>query len=279
MGEYISTSEATKKRGLIKRRTTTLCSEGRVPNAIYVGDRRLIPANKKRADARIKSGIYTDAKNSSYNLCLFDLDGTLTDPKIGITKSYQYALSTFDIHEELDNLIKFIGPPLRDVFRENYGFSNSDVERAVVKFREYFSETGLLENEVYPGIREVLKELKINGIVMAVATSKVTAYANRILKHFQLDDYFSFVSGDDMAGSLTKNGKRDIINIVLDGIDPERKMSAVMIGDRKHDIIGARENGIDSIGVTWGYGSNDELETAAATRIADTTDALYFLIT
>ena len=218
-------------------------------------------------------------KIKSYDLCLFDLDGTLTDPKLGITKSFQYALSAFGIQEELDSLTKFIGPPLRESFKNFYGFSDADTEKAVAKYREYFAVKGLYENEVYSAIPETLQKLKDNGKMLAVVTSKVTDYANKILKHFNLDRYFVLVSGDDMDGNLTKNGKRDLINIALDALDPERKMSAVMIGDRKHDIIGARDAGIESIGVKWGYGSNNELETAGATWIVDSTDALYRLIT
>jgi phosphoglycolate phosphatase len=213
-----------------------------------------------------------------YNLCLFDLDGTLTDPQVGITKSYQFALSAFGIHEELNNLTKFIGPPLRDVFKDYYGFSATDTEKLVAKFREYFSETGLLENEVYPEIREMLARLKNSGIVMAVATSKVAVYARRIIKHFQLDSYFSFVSGDDMDGSQTKEGKRQIIQIALDTLDPEHEMTPVIIGDRQHDIIGGSSTGIESIGVTWGYGSRTELEEAGATWIVDSPNDLCGLV-
>ena len=213
-----------------------------------------------------------------YNFCIFDLDGTLTDPKLGITKSYQYALSAFGIHEELDNLTRFIGPPLRDVFKDHYGFQESETEKAVAKFREYFSETGLLENDVYPGIREILTQLKDSGAIMAVATSKANIYAIRILEYFQLDGYFSFVSGDEMDGSLTKNGKGEIIRIAMDALDPERRMAAAIIGDRKYDILGGRDVGIDSIGITWGYGSRAELEEAGAKWIAESIDDLYRLI-
>ena len=209
-----------------------------------------------------------------YNFCLFDLDGTLTDPKPGITKSFQFALAAFGIDEELENLSKFIGPPLREVFRKNYGISPADMEKAVAKFREYFAETGLLENEVYPGIPEMLHALKSSGIMLAVATSKVKSYTQRILEHFGLDGYFDFVSGDDMDGSLTVSGKREIIRIALDHIDPGRKMTPVMIGDRKHDVTGAWAVGIDCIGITWGYGARSELEGAGATMIVDTVDAL-----
>ena len=212
-----------------------------------------------------------------YNICLFDLDGTLTDPRIGITKSFKYALSEFGIHEELDDLTKFIGPPLRESFK-NYGFSDSDTEKAVLKYREYFAETGLFENTVYPKVPEVLYNLKSLNGMLAVVTSKPEFYAGRILEHFNLNEYFCLVCGDKMDGSLTKNGKYDLIKIALNVLDPNRKMSAIMIGDRKHDILGAREAGIDSIGVTWGYGSKEELTDSGATWIACKPDDLYQII-
>ena len=215
----------------------------------------------------------------AYQLCFFDLDGTLTDPKPGITKSFQYALASFGIHEELNNLTKFIGPPLRASFRDFYGFTDIDTEQAVTKFREYFAETGLFENTVYPDIPEVLQNLVGRGIVLAVVTSKATAYADRILRYFHLDQYFSFISGDEMDGSLTRNGKQALIHIALNALDQERKVPAVMIGDRKHDIIGAQEAGIDSIGITWGYGSYDELKSSGAMYIVNSADELYRLIT
>ena len=214
----------------------------------------------------------------SYDLCIFDLDGTLTDPKLGITRSFQYALASFGIQAELDSLIKFIGPPLRDSFRISYGFSDDDTEQAVVKFRDYYAKTGVFENFVYPDIPDLLQKLKDSGKTLAVATNKVYLYTDKILGHFDLNRYFSFVSGDDMDGSLTKNGKRDIINIALDALDPERKMPAVMIGDRELDIFGARDVGIDSIGNTWGYGTRSELEAAGATWIVDSAGDLYRLI-
>jgi len=213
-----------------------------------------------------------------YNLCLFDLDGTLTDSKLGIIKSFQYALSSFGIYEEFDNLTKYLGPPIRDSFRDFFGSSDDDVEKAVAKYREYFAETGLFENTVYPGTIEMLQELKSAGLLLSVATSKVTAYAGRILSHFNLDKYFSFISGDKMDGSLSKDGKREILRIALNALDPERKMNAGIIGDRKHDIHGGRKVGIDSIGITWGYGSRAELEEAGATWITESTDDLCRLI-
>ena len=202
-----------------------------------------------------------------YDLCIFDLDGTLSDPQLGITRSYQHALAAFGIHEEAKDLARFIGPPLRDNFKDYYGLSESDTEKAVSIFREYFTDKGLIENTLYPEIPETLQKLKDLGKTLAVATTKVKSFTDIIIDYFDLGKYFTFVAGDDMDGSLTKNGKRDIIRIVLDTLDPKREMKAVMIGDRLYDIIGARENGIDSIGVLWGFGSRTELEEAGATKI------------
>jgi len=214
----------------------------------------------------------------TYDLCIFDLDGTLTDPLIGITKAYQYALSTFGINEDLSTRTNFIGPPLREIFSNVYGFSGPDVERAVSKFREYYKSTGLFENSVYPDIPELLQHLVDNGKTLAVATNKLIHYTIDILRHFDLEKYFSFVSGDDMSGTLTRRGKRDIIQVVLDELRSDNKKLAVMIGDRKHDILGAQDIGIYSIGVTWGYGSRTELKEAGSTSIADTPDELLQLI-
>ena len=202
-----------------------------------------------------------------YDLCVFDLDGTLSDPQLGLTRSYQHALAAFGIYEEAKDLTRFIGPPLRDNFRGYYGFSESDTEKAVTIFREYFDKKGLIENTLYPDIPETLQKLKDLGKTLAVATTKVKSFTDIIIDYFSLGKYFDFVSGDELDGSLTKNGKRDIIRIVMDTLDPKREMNTVMIGDRLYDIIGARDNGIDSIGVLWGFGSRAELEDAGATRI------------
>jgi len=221
---------------------------------------------------------YFRGRKMPYGLCLFDLDGTLTDPKPGILKSFQYALSALGVEGEAADPSLLIGPPLREAIRGLYGLSEPETERAVAKYREYYSEAGLFENDVYPGIRELLRALADSKVTLAVATSKASVYTNRILSRFGLDGFFSFVSGDELDGSLTKNGKRDIIRAALDALDPGREMRAVMIGDRRHDITGAREMGIDSIGVLWGYGSRDELEAAGATRIAASMEELPGMI-
>ena len=214
----------------------------------------------------------------SYELIIFDLDGTLTDPKIGITASHQYALAAFGINEELENLQKFIGSPIRDVYRNHYDLSESDTERAAAMFNEYFAQTGIFENEIYPGIPALLQKLKEEGRTLAVATNKAKFYAVKIIEYFYLDSYFDFVSGDELDGSLTKNGKGNVIHIAIDSLDPQHKMSAAMIGDRQHDMKGANDNGIVGIGALWGFGSRAELESSGAAALVQSPDELIPLL-
>lgn len=198
-----------------------------------------------------------------YNHVLFDLDGTLTDPKIGITKSVQYALSKSNIIvENLDELEPFIGPPLATSFREFYGFTEEEAWEAVRNYREYFADTGIFENELYDGIPELLAHLAENGAELIVATSKPQVFAERILKHFGIDSFFSAVVGSGLDGTMSD--KSEIIRFILDQYRPV-PAETVMIGDRKHDIIGAHNNGIASIGVLYGYGSVDEMEAIRPT--------------
>jgi phosphoglycolate phosphatase len=204
-----------------------------------------------------------------YDVILFDLDGTLTDPKLGITKSVQYSLMSFAINEPcLDKLVSFIGPPLMDSFQEYYGFDNCKAEEAVEKYREYFSVKGLYENAVYPFIPELLDSLRMIGKTLLVATSKPTVYAEKILDHFELRKYFSLVVGSNLDGSRVK--KNEVIAYALEKMDLKEYCNVVMVGDRKHDIIGAKEAGIDSIGVLYGYGSVEEFEYEKPTYIVDT---------
>lgn len=197
---------------------------------------------------------------------IFDLDGTLTDPMIGITKSVQYALRRYGIEEpDLRKLTPFIGPPLTDSFQKYYSFSPAQAREAVLVYREYFTERGIFENEEIPGIREMLNGLRAAGKQLFVATSKPELFARRIIRHFQMEDYFLFVGGADMEETRVKKG--DVIRYVME----EKKITAetaVMVGDREHDIIGAKENGLESIGVLLGYGSREELEEAGADQIA-----------
>lgn len=201
-----------------------------------------------------------------YQYLLFDLDGTLTDPGLGITNSVMYALRKFGVDvPERSQLYPFIGPPLKDSFRSCYGFSDEQCELAVTYYREYFKKKGMFENEVNDGIHDLLTRLKASGRSLIVATSKPEVFAVDILRHFDLYKYFDFVAGATLND--VRNKKADIIRYALESCGIA-KSSAVMIGDRKHDMIGAKENGLDSIGVLYGYGTYDELKTAGATMLA-----------
>ena len=195
---------------------------------------------------------------------LFDLDGTLTDPKVGITSAVAYSLKKLKgIEANLDDLTTFIGPPLKESFTNFYGFSEREADLAIEYYREYFADKGIFENEVYPGIHALLEDLKNTGaFVMAVATSKPTIFANRIIKHFGLEGYFSCVVGSNLDGSRVK--KAEVIAEVLSQLHVDDKREAIMIGDREHDVIGAKQVGIDVIGVAYGYGTYEELEYAGA---------------
>ena len=213
----------------------------------------------------------------NYKYVLFDLDGTLTDPKEGITKSVAYALEAYGIHvEDLDSLCKFIGPPLKDSFVKFYGFSEEQGYEAVEKYREYFRPYGVYENKVYDGVDKLLIELKASGKMIILATSKPTVFANTILEHFDLMKYFDVVCGSELDGSRVKKG--DVITYALEQVAEKDtgfdKSKAVMIGDREHDILGAKENGLDSIGVLYGYGDRAEHEAAGADYIVETVEEL-----
>lgn len=197
----------------------------------------------------------------------FDLDGTLTDPMLGITSSVQYALAKFGISVRyLKELIPFIGPPLAESFRQFYGFSGEQAQEAVKYYREYFAPKGIFENEIYPGIPELLENLHNAGFELAVATSKPRVYAERILRHFGIEEYFSFVSGSELDGTRVK--KAEVIQYALDAYGIRGK-DALMIGDRKHDMEGAAACGVESVGVLYGYGSRQELEEAGAGHIVE----------
>lgn len=215
--------------------------------------------------------------SKKYDVILFDLDGTLTDPKLGITRSVQYSLASFGIIEPcLDNLDKFIGPPLKDSFKEFYGFDDCKADEAIIKYREYFSVKGMYENSVYPLIPKLLDTLSVQGRTLVVATSKPTVFSEKILEHFELAKYFSLVVGSNLDGSRVKKG--EVIHCALEKMGLTDFDRIVMIGDRKHDIIGAKEVGIDSIGVLYGYGSLEEFEAEQPTYIANLVSDLELLL-
>ncbi|HDR8184369.1 TPA: HAD family hydrolase [Bacillus thuringiensis] len=210
-----------------------------------------------------------------YTTFLFDLDGTLTDPKEGIVHSVLYALKKVGIEElHISELDSFIGPPIQQSFIERYNMSEGEVERAVFYFREYLKQNGLFENNVYEGIPDLLQHLKSSDNRLFVATSKPTVFAKQVLDHFQLTDYFEDIVGSNLDGTRIK--KEEIIAHILQTNEELNKEEIVMIGDRKHDIIGANHNGIASIGVIYGYGSGIELTEVGATHIVNDVKELHY---
>ena len=215
-------------------------------------------------------------KKNAVKYILFDLDGTLTDPGIGITNSVMYALRKMGITPPArEELYSFIGPPLLASFENYYHMSEAESQQALVYYREYFSETGLYENTVYEGIPALLSALMKRGIKVVLATSKPLLYSERILAHFDLYKYFHFCSGSTMDEKRVK--KAEVIAYALEnlGISKEEAAScALMVGDRYHDVEGAHEIGIPCVGVLYGYGSEEEFRGCGADHIVESVDAL-----
>lgn len=204
---------------------------------------------------------------------LFDLDGTLTDPMEGITRSVQYALRAFGIEvEDRTLLCRFIGPPLAESFTNFYGLDDQQAMEAVAKYREYFTPTGIFENGVYDGVPDMLARLKKDGKSLILATSKPAKYAEMILEYFGLRQYFSFVSGSNFDGTRVK--KAEVIQYALEENGIEDLEAAVMVGDREHDVIGAKSVGMECIGVLYGYGDAKEMEAASADYVAGSVEEL-----
>ena len=214
-----------------------------------------------------------------YTLILFDLDGTLTDPGLGITNSVAYALERYGIHvADRRELYPFIGPPLVDSFQRFYGFSPADARAAVDVYREYFADRGIFENEVYPGIPALLSRLRAAGLKLVMATSKPEEFAVRIAEHFGIAEYFDCIAGAAMDETRTQ--KWEVIEYALDRCGVTDRSAVLMVGDREHDVLGAARCGIPCLGVLYGYGSREELETAGACALADSVEAVgdYILL-
>jgi len=205
-----------------------------------------------------------------YRYILFDLDGTLTDPKEGITKCVQYALNYFGIEANTEDLVDFIGPPLLESFQKYYHLDDEQGHMALKKYRERFSDIGIFENGVYPGIGELLDALKRQGRKISLATSKPGVYAERILEKYELLPYFDAVVGSELDGRRTDKG--EVITEALRQLDirENQKHEVLMIGDRMHDMVGAGKNQIDKLGVYYGYAHQGELESAGADYIVHT---------
>lgn len=206
----------------------------------------------------------------NYHTVAFDLDGTLTDPKRGLTSAFAYGLKKVGVRvESLDSLTKFIGPPLRDYFKEEYNLSDKEADDALYLFREYFGVYGWWDNELYEGIHELLSALKAAGKRLVLATSKPEVYSSRILKLFGLDGYFDFSEGASFDSSREK--KCDVLDYALSQVGVNtaaEREGAILVGDTRFDIEGARIVGIDSIGVLYGYGKREELSAEGATYLA-----------
>lgn len=195
----------------------------------------------------------------TYHVALFDLDGTLTDPFEGITKSVQYALSHFGIHEpNLYNLKHFIGPPLKQTIEETYHLSPEQGDEALKKYRERFSVKGIYENKLYNGMRSLLSALRERGVRLAIASSKPHFYIHKILVHFGIDEFFESVTGSELDGKRTD--KAEVITHALEQLHIKPGPDVVMIGDRIHDAVGAQTVGIDFIAAGYGYAEPDEFD-------------------
>ncbi|MAU01972.1 MAG: HAD family hydrolase [Anaerolineaceae bacterium] len=212
-----------------------------------------------------------------FNTLLFDLDGTLTDPKVGITESIRYALDRMERPYPPDASLDWcIGPPLQESFAKLLQSDDPQLgQEALRLFRERFGTVGLFENTLYRSIPQVLSTLQAAGLRLFIATSKPAVYAQQIVQHFDLERFFLVVYGSELDGRLTQ--KSDLIRHVLhqENLDPDHTL---MIGDREHDMLGAKANGVAGAGVTWGYGSPTELTNAgAATLLHQPDDLLKFL--
>ncbi len=218
-----------------------------------------------------------------FDYLFFDLDGTLTNPAQGITNSFIYAFKSLGIEvPTYETLLTFIGPPLPVTFGKMMGLPESQVDEAIKKYREYFSTRGIFENELFDDIPPALEKLKAAGKKLVVATSKPEEYSVKIINHFGLDKYFDYVCGSCM--DETRGSKTEIISYALDrcGIDDSsdnnNKSRVLMIGDRFHDIEGAKNNQIKSCGVLYGFGSQEELKKAGADYIIPKIDGLFKIV-
>ena len=204
---------------------------------------------------------------------LFDLDGTLTDPGEGITNSVAYALNAYGITVEDKSVLNvFVGPPLHESFGRYYNFSMLQAFDAVTKYREYYHDRGIFENRVYDGIAELLEALKGSGKTVIMATSKPTVFARRIAEHYGLGKYFDVIVGSELDG--TRVDKAEVISEALSQAGVTDKAECVMVGDRLHDVLGAKKNGLFCVGVSYGYGSREELSEAGADVILHTVEEL-----
>ena len=214
---------------------------------------------------------------TSKSLLLFDLDGTIINSEEGITKTAQYTLKEFGITvEDPVSLKHFIGPPLLDTFIDDYGFDKEKAEKAVSEYRRFFAIDGIHQYELYAGMPELIKDLHSAGRNLLIATTKLQNVAMQTLEECGLAKYFAYIAGSNIEG--TRSQKVDVIRHALVNFDPTPKNKILMIGDKKHDVLGAKEAGIPCIGVTYGFGGLEELTAAGADYLVDTVEDLRTLI-
>ena len=212
-----------------------------------------------------------------YPYILFDLDGTLTDPAVGICGSIMYALEKGGYPVgEMQDYYPFIGPPLMESFMLYCGLDEGEAQRLTQLYRERYAAVGLYENTVYPGIPALLAALRDVGTTLLLATNKPDVFAKKILEHFGLAEYFHFVAGSALSGE--RGSKAEVIAYALAQQGSPPAASCVMVGDRRHDGEGARQNGIDFVGVLYGYGDREELTAAGAAEIVKSVPALHHLL-
>lgn len=206
---------------------------------------------------------------------LFDLDGTLTDSKEGITKCVKYALGHFGIEKNEDELESFIGPPLKEQFMSFANLSEKEAEEAVRIYRERYIPIGIFENKVYDGVIPLLKKLKEEGKTLAIATSKPEIFARKIADKYEFSEYMTEIKGSELDG--TNTDKESVIKLAMEALGAEKE-NTIMVGDRAHDAIGAKKAGIVFIGVSYGYAKEGELEGEGAKLIAKTPLKLYEIL-
>lgn len=211
-----------------------------------------------------------------YSSVFFDLDGTIIDSGEGVSNSVLYALKKFGIEETRQNALRFIGPPLANSFKEFYGFDDEKATRGIEIYREYYREKGIFECYLYDGIKELLLWLKNEGYKVVLCTSKPEEYAHRVLDYFEILDLFDFACGATMD-EKTRATKDDVMTYAL-ALSGTKPSEAIMIGDRKFDINSASKFGLDSVGVTFGYGSKEELEEAGATFVVDSANQIKTIL-
>lgn len=213
-----------------------------------------------------------------YKYLFFDLDGTLTDSCEGIYKSFEYALNFYGINiKNYDVLKPVLGPPLKDSFMDLFGFDEEKAKDAVAKYRERFSDIGIFENHVYDGVETMLAALKKEGYILALATSKPLKFAEKILKHFDLEKYFDFIDGASFDGKIST--KEHVLKHITETLGIKDFDEVLMIGDRKYDLEGAASFNIDAMGVLYGYGSFDELKSCPHVYLAATpNDVIKYLV-